>query len=250
MSSSTTNYNLYKPDPNQANVAGNLNNNLDTIDSLIKQLNDTKASLTALNGKADAVHSHNDYALTTTLDEIATVVDEITTNVENLQENKLDKSEFLNLNEIITNKTPTISINGSSSNSAMVTVVASLDSSAPILRWTFWVSSSANALGFTVSQNSPILTFNKGDTESTLNITVRATNPIGNTTTNEATASANISPYTGPPFIINTLNRLDEILTNELTVERILDAIAQDSDVMQAQANVLQHSNILLEKLA
>lgn len=243
MASTTANYNLYKPAPNQMDVAGSLNNNLDVIDNLIKQLQDTKASIADLNTKANTNHTHGDYAQSDQLNAIAS-------DVAGLAVTKLDKSEFLNINESISGKTPSVTIGGSGGNSAVVTILASLDSSAPILRWTFNVAYSNGALGFTISQNSPVLTVNKTDSEAMINVSVSAVNPIGNTISNVGGASASILPYSGPGFIVDTIDNLNNIITNELSLANILDAIAQDVDIMQSQANVLQHSDILIQKVA
>jgi len=100
------------------------------------------------------------------------------------------------------------------------------------------------------SENSSNVVFISGEllseTESNTLLSITVTANSGQTTKAETFSFT----YVKTPSLIDAkLASFQDIIDNELTIANILDSIANDANVCQAQANMLQHSNTLVTKI-
>ena len=125
MTELTPNYSFYKPSEGESGCASQLNNNLQSIDALIKAIAD------ALAGKAEANHNHNAYALA---QEVATA---LAGKAEANHNHTL--GQITNLSSIfgsVAGITPDCVLSGSGNERPTVTIWCVIPSTAALIEWT------------------------------------------------------------------------------------------------------------------
>lgn len=238
----TNNYSLRKPAAGDVGVAGDLNWNLDTIDGLIKTINDylagipgalaSKASvaehqglITIVDSKADASHTHAQYAaqsaLTALSEQVAAMIPD------------LDK---VTINGTISNHAGGLNINVSVSPN--VSVGAFL---IEITHNSVVVCNSGTSIGGVHISREALSAL---PSPASIQVKITATNAVSS----QEKVYGHSFVRTAAPWDV----KIDEVqgIIEALTVESIVVGFMKNDDAMTALANYVHSSNTLAAKVA
>lgn len=270
--SATNNYNLYKPESGESGWAQALNSNFDIIDTQIKSAHDSISNHTGLgsnkhtatqisttdgsdveskistlfSSKANTNHTH-DYANFTHAHStgnvknndgtsLTTILEEYGSRFDSIENTLLFLSpdlEQVTVSAFITNQASGIRI--------MCSIVPLIN----VHNWNVKVMKTGRILAEVLSASSYIF-IHEGSLEGvedgeTIEIIVTAISGQSTQTTTYSHKFKHIKTQ-----IEERLNSVEQ----QLTIGNIIDAFAQDTDALQALANVLHSSNTLAQKVA
>ena len=253
MSSTTTNYNLFKPDPGASGVAEQLNSNLDTIDNTLKSLSDNKepkiTKKSAFNkdfgiGSDDVSrgnHGHTDYASKADFLALENTVGLIQSSISAIQ----------NTLNLMQPDLSSIAVNADINNRHGGIKISCMTEPAVCVRsWNVKIRTLGNLI-YNADSNISTIFISRSMFESSLvdntELAITITANSGSSTKDESFSHIYIRTQSDIDIAIANL---ENVVYNELSMGNILDAVAQDVDTIQAHVNVLQHSNVLVQKLA
>jgi uncharacterized protein YukE len=238
----TSNYHLRKPAAGDVGVAGDLNWNLDTIDGLIKTINDylagipnalaLKASLAAhqalaeiVDGKAEATHSHAEYVGQT---EFADLADQVATMIPDLAS--------VALNGTISNHAGGLNINVSVNPSVPVaTYMIEIEYNSAVV-----CNVGISAGGVHVSREALAAL----PSPAQIQVKITAMNAVSS----QEKAYTHTYVRTAAPWEAQIEDLQSAI--SSLTVESIVAGFLNSDDAMTALANYVHSSNTLAAKVA